>query len=123
MNPQPPEAIGQILATLAMAWFLITFWAGWSFGPSKKIKRDRTLFKLGEIYDESSMYDESAMVEDICQPVVQTSRPQTVKVKKPKPQTHASNPLYVDCVDTLHSLGYNKNECKKTVENIFNLLT
>jgi len=117
MNPQPDPEFFRFAAFLVMLWFVLTCRIGWSMGPREKPERDWSLFKLGEIYDESPSESLPEQTHN-----VQVSFTQTKPVKRKKPQKPdpKSDPLYNDCVDALHSLGYKKRESQSTASSIFN---
>lgn len=104
MNPQPPEYVGNIFATLFVA--VTVFHAVKAYLEGKVINlKDFDTITLG--YLESHPYNNIIVVD----------KPKTKNVNIK--QEIESHQLYIDCIDTLVALGMKKMEAKKKTKHIF----
>jgi len=98
MNPQPPEYMGSVWATLFV--LMIAIYAVKAFcDQSKHITFDKKscdLFTIGYMEESQS-------------PVIVISQNDAFE----------DSQLFKDCVDALHNLGFKKTEAKKRAKNIF----
>jgi hypothetical protein len=103
MNPQPDPSVGVFVAFLVM--IIMAFFVGQSYAETKKSGHTNTnydLFTLG--YYE------------------QPSAPTVIVNQQPSDSGIAnfeSQQLYLDCIDTMVSLGYKKTIAKKRAKIIF----
>jgi len=105
MNPQPDPSVGVSVAFLLMV--IMAFFVGQSFAETKKRGSTNTnydLFTLG-YYEQPTQ-----------------SQPTIIVNQQPSDNgivNFESQQLYLDCIDTMVSLGYKKTLAKKRAKIIF----
>jgi hypothetical protein len=94
MNPQPDPSIGIIFAFVVMCGIVYYAYKAFVYGPHINLRDD--LFTIG--YVEANNIN--------------------VRVHH-KPVVAQNTQLYMDCIESLHSLGMKKSEAKRITKSIF----